>query len=110
MHTNRSNTKTGNYSTRRLRLNARHEVGLSGDSKTTSSTLYEGRGVRRADEGSEATLSGNGSMDDSPAAGAAAVGEYTGLAKLKVFVSISAETNIELELDFEICYQSLNRL
>lgn len=50
--------------------------------------------MRSADDCSNATFSGNGSAADSPAGtDAAAVGEYTGLAKLKVFVSVSAINN-----------------
>ena len=47
--------------------------------------------MRRADEGSDVILSGKGSTPPSEDAGTAAVGEYTGLAKLKAFVSISPE-------------------
>lgn len=68
-------------------------MGLSGDSKTTSSTLYEGLGVRSVAEGDAEgsdTLGG-----DASGTGAAAVGEYTGFAKLNVF-SASAGTRYSI--------------
>lgn len=71
------------------RLKLRQEVGRSGDSTTTSSTLYEGRGVRSAGDASD-TL-GGGDASGADVTGMVAVGEYTGFAKLNVFSPSTVE-------------------